>query len=201
MATMVSEADAEAQAPRLFISYARVEHARVSRLADALKRGGFQVWWDAALEGGHHFAAEIDRELQAADAVIVVWTRDSVTSHWVLDEASVGRDRNCLIPVRFDETEAPLGFRQLQMIDLDEDDAVQAVGAIGRAVSRITGSKPPPPRPQKPLEKMLGAVQVMMRDDSFTGTGKRRKAEKPAWVPFAWAGFGLLVWIISDALR
>ncbi|MGL6044101.1 MAG: toll/interleukin-1 receptor domain-containing protein, partial [Sandaracinobacteroides sp.] len=112
MATSIQTAEAEEEAPRLFISYARTEHARVSQLAAALERGGYRVWWDAALQGGHHFAAEIDRELKAADAVVVVWTKDAIGSHWVLDEASAGRDRNCLVPVRFDETDPPLGFRQ-----------------------------------------------------------------------------------------
>lgn len=196
MATANSLATEPDPAPRLFISYARTDHALVSRLADALTRGGFEVWWDAALEGGHHFAAEIERELRQADAIIVVWTEASVSSHWVLDEASVGRDRNCLIPVRFDDTVAPLGFRQLQLIDLDEDDAVQAVGAIGRAVARITGLKPPPPKPKKPIEKVMGAVQVMMQDEIITG---RKKASRPAWVPFAWAIFGVVFLVILNS--
>ncbi|WP_199555817.1 toll/interleukin-1 receptor domain-containing protein [Sandaracinobacteroides hominis] len=77
---------------RLFISYAREERDRVEWLAHALEGAGYKVWWDAALEGGHQFAAEITRELSAPDAVLVVWSDDAVRSNWVLDEAMVGRN-------------------------------------------------------------------------------------------------------------
>lgn len=205
MASTLQQSGTDTDAPRLFISYARVGQDRVRRLATALERGGYRVWWDAALEGGHHFAAEIDRELARADAVVVVWSREAIASHWVLDEAAAGRDRNCLIPVRYDGTEPPLGFRQLQVIDLEDGDEAQAVGAIGRAVARITGNRPPPLPPPTPLERVKGVVQTMMQYDGGLGMeagGKRGgKAEKPVWVPFAWVGVGILVWILSSILR
>lgn len=164
---------------RLFISYARVERDSVEWLARALEKAGYSVWWDAALEGGHHFAAEISRELDAADAVLVVWSEDALLSHWVLDEASAGRDRGCLIPVRFDETEPPLGFRQIQVIDLEIGAETEAVNAVGRAAGRLMGKTVPAEVP---------------------GTGRRLKSkgkrQYPLWWPFAWAFFGLIVWIL-----
>ena len=170
----------EGQKPvRLFISYARVDREPVERLAHALEAAGFRVWWDAALEGGHHFAAEIERELNAADAVIVVWSEASVQSNWVLDEAMHGRDRGCLIPVRFDETVPPLGYRQIQSIELEEGREAEKVDDIGRAVARIRGLpvREPGTHPR-------------------STPGRRAKANnQPAWVPFAWALFGL-VWVL-----
>jgi hypothetical protein len=173
-------------APRqLFLSYARPDRPRAERLAAALEAAGNRVWWDAALEGGHRFAAEIERALHAADAVVVIWSADSVTSNWVLDEAMHGRDRGCLIPVRFDDTPPPLGFRQLQTIDLEDRIAPDGIEAIGRAAARVAGEALPSAPP--------------------AGTKARRAAAttrsgKPLWYPFAWAGFGLVVWLISWAL-
>jgi hypothetical protein len=179
---------AKTEGLRLFISYARVDREPVERLAAALSAAGHQVWWDAALEGGHHFAAEIERELNAADAVIVVWSPASVTSNWVLDEAMHGRDRGCLIPVRFDETPPPLGYRQIQTIDLHDGADAEEVAAIGRAVARILGRPAPDAAPARTTGK-----SVKRRAD-----GKR---EYPLWWPFAWAIFGLVVWLVMSGVR
>jgi hypothetical protein len=171
---------------RLFLSYARIDREPVERLARALSAAGHSVWWDAALEGGHHFAAEIERELNAADAVVVVWSAASVTSNWVLDEAMHGRDRGCLIPVRFDDTPPPLGYRQIQTIDLEGRVDAEDVAAISRAAARVLGQPA-----AEPVGKARGAGAVKRRAD-----GKR---EYPIWWPFAWAIFGLVVFLIMNS--
>jgi hypothetical protein len=177
---------AESNRFRLFLSYARVDREPVERLAKALSAAGHTVWWDAALEGGHHFAAEIERELNAADAVVVVWSEASVTSNWVLDEAMHGRDRGCLIPVRFDETSPPLGYRQIQTIDLVDGADAEEVAAIGRAASRIIGQPVPEPAARAGARK------------SFAKRADGRR-EYPLWWPFAWAIFGVVVFLILNS--
>lgn len=104
--------------PKVFISYARVDRARVARLADALTATGHEVWWDALIDGGSAFAKAIETQLESADAIIVAWSATSVDSDWVRDEAGRGRDRRRLVPVSVDGTLAPLGFRQYHTIDL-----------------------------------------------------------------------------------
>lgn len=115
---MGDDAPAEIRQPQVFLSYSRADRARVTKLADALKAAGIGVWWDTAIEGGASFSADIERELEAADVVLVVWSATSVKSTWVLDEAGHGRDRGRLVPVQLDATLPPLGFRQFQAIDL-----------------------------------------------------------------------------------
>ena len=90
----------------------------MAQIAEALSAAGLSVWWDTAILGGAAFAKDIARELNAADVVVVAWSATSVDSAWVLDEAGAGRDRNRLVPVQLDSTFPPLGFRQLQSIDL-----------------------------------------------------------------------------------
>jgi TolB-like protein len=104
----------------VFISYARADRPRVAPLAAALSARGYDVWWDALIEGGAGFAKMIEAKLEAADAVIVVWSATSVESDWVRDEAAHARDRKCLVPVSLDGTAAPLGFRQYHSIDLSK---------------------------------------------------------------------------------
>ncbi len=124
--------------PTIFLSYARADRRRAEKLAEALGSAGFEIWWDALIEGGAQFATSIRAALDSADAVIVLWSQSSVGSDWVRDEASQGRDRHRLVPVSLDGTAPPLGFGQYHVIDLTKwrgrPDAPQ-IAAITRAVS------------------------------------------------------------------
>lgn len=104
--------------PTIFLSYAHGDQPQARRLAAALERSGYTVWWDKLIEGGTRYARSIDEALQSADAVIVLWSRESVESDWVRDEAAQGRDRHRLVPLSLDGNAPPLGFRQIQMIDI-----------------------------------------------------------------------------------
>ena len=115
---MVGESNADAARPTAFLSYARADQDRAAKLARALEVAGVDLWWDTMIEGGAAFAKSIEAALENSNAVIVVWSAASVGSDWVLDEAAKGRDLRKLVPVTFDGTEAPLGFRQYQAIDL-----------------------------------------------------------------------------------
>ena len=105
---------------RLFLSYARDDAARLRPLAAALEGNGHIVWWDEHIPGGEQYADAIERALDEADAIIVAWSKASVHSAWVRDEAAVGRDNGRLIPVTFDGCAPPIGFRQYQTIDLSK---------------------------------------------------------------------------------
>src|SRR5436190_9811864 len=102
----------------LFLSYARADRARAEKLAEVLQNAGYTIWWDALIEGGAQYAASIRTALETADVVMVLWSKNSVDSDWVRDEAALGRDRHRLIPLTLDGTSPPLGFRQYQAIDL-----------------------------------------------------------------------------------
>lgn len=103
---------------RVFISYAREDLDQARRLADDLGEKGHSVWWDRHVHGGANFSAEIDRELKKAQAVLVLWSPASISSAWVQDEAAEGRDTGRLVPATLQSVKPPLGFRQLQCIDL-----------------------------------------------------------------------------------
>jgi TolB-like protein len=126
----------------VFLSYAHDDHAKAERLADALQQAGFIVWWDALIEGGSRYAATIDEALGAADAVVVLWSRHSIDSDWVRDEAAQGRDRQRLVPLSLDGSQPPLGFRQIQVIDLSRwrgNADIPKLAAIERAIAALAG--------------------------------------------------------------
>jgi TolB-like protein/Tfp pilus assembly protein PilF len=129
----------------IFISYARADRPRVKPLADALSAQGFDVWWDALIEGGAGFAQMIEAKLEAADAVIVVWSKTSVVSDWVRDEAAHARDRKHLVPVSIDGTEAPLGFRQYHLVDLTKWQGRADSPEMKSIIAGVTGIGNGPP--------------------------------------------------------
>ena len=141
----------ESSQPTLFLSYAHADAKRAQQLAAALMTRGYVVWWDALIEGGAQFAKSIREALEAADAVIVLWSRTSIESDWVCDEAAQGRDRRRLVPLSLDGSLPPLGFRQYQTIDLaswrGKSNAPQ-VDAIDRAISGAIGQAPSAGRAQ-----------------------------------------------------
>src|SRR4029077_3429517 len=66
------------------------------------------------------FDDQIDTELQAASAVLVVWTPTSVASRWVRGEARDAAERDVLVPVRFENARLPIDARAIQTTDLDD---------------------------------------------------------------------------------
>jgi TolB-like protein len=101
----------------VFVSYVREDRAIAEKIANGLSNAGLSVWWDRHIQAGVKFNAEIDRQIAAARAVIVLWSAASRDSDWVHDEAEVARNANKLIPIRIDSTLPPLGFRQVQSLD------------------------------------------------------------------------------------
>ena len=104
--------------PDIFISYSRDDRERVRYIANALEAAGHDVWWDPEIPPGESFANVIDQNLKNAACIIVAWSKSSVNSNWVQEEADDGMMRKTLIPVMIDEIDLPRGFKRLQTADL-----------------------------------------------------------------------------------
>ena len=102
----------------IFVSYDDQDRARVRRLVETLEARGWSVWWDHRISTGEAFATVIERELEAASCVIVVWTSTSVHSDWVRAEADEAWKRKKLVPVLLDLVKPPMPFGQVQAADL-----------------------------------------------------------------------------------
>ena len=134
---------------KLFLSYAREDIEPARQLSECIGRAGHEVWWDRHIQGGSRFASEIDRELKSADAVVVIWSDNSVDSAWVQDEAAEGRDTGRLVPVTLGDSRPPLGFRQFHSIELgswngggDPKNLDVLIAAIDKIADERTGSRP-----------------------------------------------------------
>lgn len=146
----------------LFLSYSRADETRARRLAQVLEKSGYEIWWDARIEGGAAYARSISEALDHADAVIVLWSARSVESDWVRDEAAQGRDRHRLIPLSLDGSEPPIGFRQYQVIDLSHwhgRSSSREMEAILRAIDTVIGNEPhPAPAQSSPVSRRTALI-------------------------------------------
>src|SRR3954470_6044309 len=103
---------------QLFLSYARENRECAELLANALARRGWTVWWDRRIQIGRSFSEVIEYELEQARCIIVLWSREALTSEWVQNEAADAARRKILVPIRIEDVRPPLEFRCLQTADL-----------------------------------------------------------------------------------
>lgn len=186
--THASEAVALGQAT-VFVSYSREDQQFAKRVITLLEEAGFNVWWDGQLKPGVTYVETTEEALESAEVVVVLWSKVSIASNWVRDEAMSGRERNCLVPVSIDGSIAPLGFRQFQAIDFSgwqgkmsepvAQDLLQSVGNFhGRAVEMPTAPASGHAVSRRTILAGAGAAiaaaiggWAVWQSDSFLGAG------------------------------
>jgi hypothetical protein len=146
----------------IFLSYAS-EDVNVARsLAAWLEDSGWSVWWDRKIFAGKVFDTVITRELNAARCVLVLWTRHSVASNWVKDEATEAADRQILVPVVLDEAPIPMGFRRIQAArlvgwagDVSDSRLKDLRDAVLECAPVVTTTLVDAPKPQRPPKQLI----------------------------------------------
>ena len=104
----------------VFISYARANQALVRRLAEAVKRLGYGIWWDDELPPHLSYGDVIAEKIGEAKAAIVVWSEDAAASEWVRAEADVARNQKKLIQTSIDGRMPPMPFNQIQFASIGD---------------------------------------------------------------------------------
>lgn len=108
----------------VFISYSNKDRALAEGLARNIVAAGWTAWWDPEIRAGENYRDVILRELDAAKAVVVIWTKHSIKSEWVISEAgrAMRKPRDRYIAVRengLDEHDIPPPFdvRHVVLVD------------------------------------------------------------------------------------
>ena len=102
----------------VFLSYARPDAAATARLARELEASGRSVWYDRELPAHRVYSDVIERELESAGVVVVLWSKAAAESQWVRSEANRARELGKLVQARLDNTRLPMPFDQIQCADL-----------------------------------------------------------------------------------
>jgi len=135
----------------VFISYANQDRESAHRLANALLAVGWSVWWDRKIIAGQSFDQVIERELESAKSVVVLWSRYSIASAWVKNEAAAASERGALVPACLESVKLPLEFRHKQtanLVDWNGDPAHSGFQALCEGISTLNTDLPHlvPPR-------------------------------------------------------
>jgi ABC-type branched-subunit amino acid transport system substrate-binding protein len=111
------------------ISYSSANFDAVSAFADALLARGYTVWYDRhdlSSVDPDGYRAQISKAIDAAKAVIVVWSDTAAASEWVRAEAEHARRLRRLMQVMLAGTDhtripKPYGERHVfRVAELDE---------------------------------------------------------------------------------
>lgn len=133
----------------VFLSYASENRSEAEQVAHALEAAGFSVWWDREIIIGETFDKAIERELEAARCVVVLWSSHSVASEWVRNEAAAAAERGVLMPAMIEPVKLPIEFRRKQTADMSDwnaDAGHPGFQALLRGIATATNRKPLPPQ-------------------------------------------------------
>ena len=104
--------------PDIFLSYNREDQAVARRFAEAFAAQGLDVWWDTALKSGEAYDEVTETALRTAKAVVVLWSKKSVSSRWVRAEATLADRNKTLVPCMIEPCERPIMFELTQTAEL-----------------------------------------------------------------------------------
>jgi hypothetical protein len=130
----------------IFISYARADREKAELLANAFSQKGWSVWWDREIPPGKSYDEVIENALSSARCVIVLWSKDSVSSRWVKTEAAEGVARGILVPALIENVPIPLEFKRIEAADLSDwrgDTAHAEFEQLLRTIAGMVGGSAP----------------------------------------------------------
>lgn len=119
----------------VFVSYSSQDRGAALELVEDLERQGFNVWWDRNMYPGQDIYDTILEELDAARAVVVVWTVNSIKSKFVQSEARRASHKGKLVPLRSKDVEIndlPIPFDCIQTALIEDRTAI--LGSISKLV-------------------------------------------------------------------
>ena len=102
----------------IFISYSRRDISTVRALTTALSQRGLSVWVDRSdIQEGDAYDTQIEEAIAQTSVVIVLWSENSIRSHWVRAEAAYALAKHKLLPITIDHSQPPLQFMQIQTLN------------------------------------------------------------------------------------
>jgi TIR domain/Bacterial Ig-like domain (group 2) len=170
----------------IFISYANEDKETAARLAGFLESVGWSVWWDRRIPAGRTWRAVLQEALRDMRCMIALWSRDSVESPWVAEEAEEARKLGkTLVPVLIQRVEPPIGFRTIQAADLVNWDGSRDDPAAMMLIADLESLLGKPPAKTAEPSKMVETQEDESRRPLFQGF-------KTGWLIAVMAGIAVV---------
>ena len=150
----------------IFISYKREEQATARKLANALESEGWTVWWDPKLRAGEHFDNVIEKALNEAKCVIVMWSQLSVNSEYVKAEATEALEQKKLVPIKIENVNLPFRFKRVHtasLLDWDGSKDASEFRKLVEDIAEIAGPAVPETKRKANKEKGRSPTQQKTR--------------------------------------
>jgi hypothetical protein len=187
----------------VFISYAREDDDVAGLLAYVIELEGWSCWWDPHLQLGQDFRPVMGEQIDAASAVVVLWSAAARASSWVRWEVERARPQGKLAEVRIaggdDEaivSDELLVISKRPHVPPTRDEVIELIARVGHlsrradswdAVLQFSRDRPP--------EKPIIALE-------FVGAGTERQqcVRREVWTEAVSAPFGTTignVWLVG----
>jgi hypothetical protein len=149
----------------VFISYAKAGRNLAQQLAANLEAQGWTTWWDTGVDAPRGARDAIERELESAQKVVVLWSKASIASPFVLHEAMAARDAGKLVQVKIADIRASDIVRLLRTLPLPD---LGDLSGIARALC------------ERQKEASHLALQAVASERGRSSTAKPIKVPEPS---------------------
>ncbi len=205
----------------IFLSYDSRDLQRARALASALNDYGWTVFFDRTIPPGQTWGQFIGKEIDECQCMIVAWSTNSISSHWVCEEADIGLKRKILVPILLDQVSPPLGFGSLQAASLvDWQGETESSGyltlikavinrigpgkLLGSKVEKAFNSSPKPTKtggqPKNKSDAKLQNPQVNNQKNEVESLPSIQKPGKTKKSLAFWVGIGILVTSMTSVI-
>jgi TIR domain len=157
----------------IFISYEKSDLQKAKMLAQRLGSQGWATFWDRKIPAGSTWRKTIGKELDEARCVVVLWSKASIESGWVQEEADDAKHRGILVPVLIENIQSPIGFRSIQAGNLANWEGSESAEAFEGLITDITALIGSPPK----LARQQGkppAVETERQNKPLRGDSKTK---------------------------
>jgi hypothetical protein len=158
----------------IFISYSHKDTTYAHGLADHLRNMGFDIWMDERLDYGSQWPLEIQRQLDACEAFILIMTPRSFASDWVQSELQrAKRKLKPIFPLLLEGNEPWLSVESTQYYDVRGEkfpdtrfySAIKRVASSGTAIpvtdkllKTVVAMSPEKPRSRMKTEVLAAII-------------------------------------------
>jgi TIR domain-containing protein len=142
---------------QVFVSYAGEDREAALRIVKAIGEAGLEVWHYDAILPGESFSEQVQRELEDAQCVVVIWSEAAARSRFLQEEvhrAIQAWSSDRLVLVALDDTSLPVGLRDLSPISIQEGShsgtkkLIERARALVKPVAIAAGPPEAAPRSQ-----------------------------------------------------
>src|SRR5215469_7956957 len=166
----------------IFLSYAREDQPWAEMLAQTLEGRGWSTFWDRTIPIGKTWRETIGSELDGARCVVVLWSKISIESGWVQEEADDAKRRGVLVPILIDNVQPPIGFRSIQAAHLENWDGTEPTQAFRRLIADIAALIG---RPPKQVEKKDREAETGIERETAAWRKAAEEANEPPPAPLS----------------